>query len=318
MIGLARRVAGAVPVVTGGLHVRQPALRDYTPTDYCDIPSPADRAGDAYHPDVADTGADRWRGYRYWLGFTPYSDPSGADENPCIVASNDGDTWVVPVGLTNPIDPKPANGYNSDTDLVYDKRGDRLVLSYREFGAISKIKVRVSGNGVDWSKEKATNYENGVVSQSVVVVEGVVHAFSWGSGDVLNHTTASNLMLTDTAPRDLCLIEWPEGYKLWHLDVVHAYGRFYGLFFLNAISYGSPPPGGRNVLVGGVSDDGINWGQTTDVLCRNGGIWQQMYRGCLVPAGDGFDAWVGAVLTEPGLGNRIGRTHIPLREWHRI
>ena len=61
--------------------------------------------GDIFvHPAVLNIG-EQWNGHQYWMAITPY--PSGNDdfENPCIYASNDGIVWVVPNGLTNPIEP---------------------------------------------------------------------------------------------------------------------------------------------------------------------------------------------------------------------
>ncbi len=59
------------------------------------------------HPDVLYV-AGGWNGYPYWMAMTPY--PSTDRENPSIVASADGNTWVVPAGLTNRVVPLPAGG----------------------------------------------------------------------------------------------------------------------------------------------------------------------------------------------------------------
>lgn len=86
------------------------------------------------HPSVVDMGA-RWNGYRWWRGDTPMPN---AYENPSIWGSNDRINWTVPAGLVNPIDPWPgahidnAGWFNSDTELVWDPVGQRLVLFWRE------------------------------------------------------------------------------------------------------------------------------------------------------------------------------------------
>lgn len=59
-------------------------------------------------------------------------------ENPSIWASNNRTHWTVPDGLTNPIDPWPGahinniDWFNSDTELVWDPVGRRLVVFWRE------------------------------------------------------------------------------------------------------------------------------------------------------------------------------------------
>ena len=311
MIGLSARLAPAVPVVKGGLHARRPALRDYTPTSWLDVPSPAARPGDAYHPDVVDT-VTGWRGYRYWMAFTPYSDPNGFDEDPCIVASHDGINWEVPPGLTNPLIGRPtASGYNSDTDLVYDRWNDRMILYYREYTDKTWMCAFITGNGVNWGKKKKLAFITGM-SPGVVFRPDGIHLWSVTRGTVV-YQHATDIWLSDATERVTCQIAFPDNYDAWHIDVIHAYGRYYALIFCNRI-VGT----GGSIVVGAVSDGGINWGQTTDVLLKAGGIWSQMYRATLQPAGDGFDVWVGAI-TSPvegvQLGNRIGRSHIPLAEF---
>ena len=71
-----------------------------------------------------------WNGYRYWMAMTPYPNAQNAYENPSIVVSDDGETWIEPPGISNPIVPYPGAGYyNSDPCLV--KAGNLLYLFYR-------------------------------------------------------------------------------------------------------------------------------------------------------------------------------------------
>ena len=101
-----------------------------------EIPSPYDGIIDAdgndqgdqnTHPAVLDMeqelGAGQvWNGYRYWMAITPYPGSVAATENPCIFASSDGTTWVVPSGVTNPVVPYPGgeNGLNADPDICME------------------------------------------------------------------------------------------------------------------------------------------------------------------------------------------------------
>src|SRR5699024_1689837 len=91
-----------------------------------------------------------WNGYRFWMAYTPY--PGTANENPVIVASNNGYDWVTPAGLVNPISPAPATGYNSDTELVYTNTGT-LRCYWRWHTQTSDqnvLQMMESSDGVNW------------------------------------------------------------------------------------------------------------------------------------------------------------------------
>lgn len=89
--------------------------------------------------------------YIYWMAFTPYPNSDGTKENPSIVASNDGITWVVPTGLTNPIADYPGvPGYYADPSLVYD--GTQLICYWSHSGIETPTTLRkTSSDGVTWS-----------------------------------------------------------------------------------------------------------------------------------------------------------------------
>lgn len=111
-----------------------------------------DAGGETVHPSVVDCGA-AWNGYRYWMANTPYPASNNAYENPSIWASNDGATWVVPAGLTNPIVAKPAGvgAYNADPDLLFDN--NKLYVIWNEFASTFKgVKISSSEDGITWSE----------------------------------------------------------------------------------------------------------------------------------------------------------------------
>jgi hypothetical protein len=88
-----------------------------------------DGSGQCVHPSVKYVPGG-WAGYEWWMAFTPYQHCYDTYENPSLVASHDGIKWVVPKGLTNPIDPTPKKGHNADTELVYD--GKNMLVYYVE------------------------------------------------------------------------------------------------------------------------------------------------------------------------------------------
>ncbi|MQM28342.1 hypothetical protein [Glycomyces albidus] len=110
--------------------------------------------GQTTHPSVLHIPGG-WNGYRYWMAHTPYPGGNSAHEDPNIVASNDGVTWVVPRGLRNPIDNQPGlpGPYNSDTELAMGPSKTmylfwRVVIPDR---AEERIKYSTSSDGVHWS-----------------------------------------------------------------------------------------------------------------------------------------------------------------------
>lgn len=103
-----------------------------------------DGSGLCIHPSVVDFGSSTFRGFRYWMAFTPYTDVTY--ERPSLVCSNDGVAWSVPSGLTNPIanpysgqtvpaDTTAINCYLNDPELVYDPVADALRVYFGYFNA---------------------------------------------------------------------------------------------------------------------------------------------------------------------------------------
>ncbi|HUD20969.1 MAG TPA: hypothetical protein VMQ44_02795 [Candidatus Saccharimonadales bacterium] len=119
------------------------------PGTQCTIPT-YDGSNQPAHPSVVYIPGSL-SGYTYWMAMTPL--PNGTDntkENPSIVASNDGNTWVVPAGLTNPVVPYPGGGtYNHDPDLFWD--GTLLWLIYGHAGGgENNLYARSSSDGISW------------------------------------------------------------------------------------------------------------------------------------------------------------------------
>lgn len=50
------------------------------------------------HPNVIKFNKE-WHGYKYWMGYTPYPNANGEEENPSIAASNDLYKLETPKGL---------------------------------------------------------------------------------------------------------------------------------------------------------------------------------------------------------------------------
>mgnify|MGYP003252864052 CR=1 FL=1 len=92
-----------------------------------------DGANQPTHPSVVKF-EQPWNGYLYWMAMTPYPFNDGSYENPSIVASNDGENWIVPEGVSNPLAGTPSPGHNCDVDLVYVPASDELRMSLYSVG----------------------------------------------------------------------------------------------------------------------------------------------------------------------------------------
>lgn len=118
-----------------------------------------DGSGETVHPDIIYKSNGIF-GFKYWMVNTPYPNADYYKENPSIWCSNDGISWIVPNGLTNPVVPKPipATTFNSDPCLVFCEDDNKLRIYFREcVGATDPtgddtIKMTQSSDGVVWSE----------------------------------------------------------------------------------------------------------------------------------------------------------------------
>lgn len=95
-----------------------------------------DGSGQTVHPKLIDFklehGMETWHGYRYWLAHSPLPYSSNVHEDPNILCSKDGKEWVVPNGITNPLDDAEGGSiFCSDPDMIYVEETDTLWLYYR-------------------------------------------------------------------------------------------------------------------------------------------------------------------------------------------
>lgn len=278
----------------------------------------ANTTGEATHPSVAYR-PDGWNGYPYWMAFTPYQGANDSMEDPNIVASMDGITWVVPAGLTNPLNDAPGSPshYNSDTDLTFGP-DDKLYCFWRNYdpaatGAQEKLYYRSSSDGVTWGATTLVMSASDSVQRYLspcFIFEGgawtcwyldmmvspyrIVRMRSTGK-DPLNGTWGAPVPVTYSAGP-------PTPYRPnaspWHLGVVKAYGRYHMLVADND-TVGTT--GRQQIYM--TSPDGKAW-----LSAMNGcipriktGQHDSMYRATMVPSIQrgvfGLRVWYGAFLS---------------------
>jgi hypothetical protein len=96
-----------------------------------------------------------WNGYPYWMVIAPFDGSNPATENPEVFVSQNGTTWTVPPGGSNPLVPAPSgapSNYNSDPYMTFNEDRSQLIIIYREvFESNCNLKLISSSNGVTWS-----------------------------------------------------------------------------------------------------------------------------------------------------------------------
>lgn len=241
-----------------------------------DIPT-YEGSGQATHPSVY-RDRTRWNGYYFWMAYTPY--PNTTHENPCIVASNDGINWEVPSGLTNPLDPTPPTGYNSDTELV--KIGTKLRVYWRWHTATSENNVLYfseSSDGVNWTEKQACTFDthHDPISPAIVKLDkwymytgSTFRRFE--SEDGIHWTNPTN-----------CVTNIDKVGRIWHQQVWADKNKLRMVVSVSSLGDG---PATNTELFYGTSEDGVNWKIEDNALWRrkSGGKFdERVYRSCVVP-----------------------------------
>jgi hypothetical protein len=179
-----------------------------------------------------------WNGYRYWMSITPYPETNASYENPCIVTSNDGNTWVTPKGIHNPITGIPHDvrigGHYSDSQLVMN--GKKMELWYRYNPGNRRTRqpnytydyyYRItSTNGVRWSAPQLIQKKYGnMMSLAICCQNGQYQFWYTNSSNRLIHAFSRDGVHWN-AP-SVCSIPLPAGYTPWHQDVVYYHHTYY-------------------------------------------------------------------------------------------
>ena len=283
-----------------------------------------DGSGNTVHPDVIDFrtshGVAQWCGYRFWMAHTPYPNSSSVHENPSIIASNDGITWETPDGLNNPIYPRPATGWNSDTDLTFDPVTSELVLIFRGYDTADPFPhfTARSSDGVSWpsipTRMTFTRQEENASPALVRMADGTWGM--WGIGypsRTLRRWVAASPDGPWTGPVTCTGLTT----AAWHLDVCRIGSKLYAI-----IDEGrEDEPSKDAITVASSIDGGLTWVRNlTPVITVGSGGWDTLalYRGSLQPHENGthMRVWYsGRAGTGTTNSWHVGLTLVPLTEW---
>lgn len=238
-----------------------------------------------------------WNGYRYWMANGPYPGGNSGYENPSLLVSQDGKTWSVPPGVTNPLEPMPA-GHNSDPSLFCDVNGTMYLFWMETDGAgDTTLRYRTSIDSVTWTPT-AVWFDTGVGpggDSPTIIYDGVQyymfnHAIPTGQTfRQLYYSTASTVsgLTNPTTPCTGLGIQSPASVNWSHFNIKYHHGRWYLLYSDT-----------QNLYLC-TSLDGIAWTVNPKPALRQGpaGAWDSagIYRTSFVIAqtaqGPALDCW---------------------------
>ena len=300
-----RRIIAVAAVLGACRDAAGPSPPSCTPD--CPLPTPPfdaieavelqtyDGSGQVVHPDVAATmGFAR---YPLWLAITPYPAGNAAYENPSLYRSLNHQFWGPPSGLINPV-VRPAGGYLSDPDLVFDAARQRLWLYYRQVvGGKNVVLLTRSDNGVTWDApvEIVSAPSHQIISPAVVRGAPGAPWLMWAvnsgaSGCLAASTSVERRTSTDgvhwsaATATDLA----QPGQVIWHLDVqwIPAWDEYWAIY--NTYREGGTCVTGALYLAR--SADGIHWtSYPAPVLARGvtAAFRDVIYRSTFAVDGDG-------------------------------
>jgi hypothetical protein len=235
---------------------------------------------------------EKWNGYHYWMIVTPYNGTNPDDENPEIFCSNDGLTWAVPTGTSNPLVASPAGtDYNSDAFITFSPDGNELLVLYRSFvNPAENLWLIRSTDGVTWTTPILLKTWNStsVRFQSPSLIwdhendRWVVFLVEYiGSPSALKYMTCSTLTGT-WGELQSCTYTLPTGVTaLWQGYVVRASDGT-----LWCLMQSGDSGGGKYYLMR--SRDGVTWTFSSSLWPK-----RTVYAGCLVPRSGYFECYLG-------------------------
>lgn len=191
-----------------------------------------DKSNEPYHPSVLYF-KNGWNGFKYWMVETPY--PIGAStyrdrwECPSIHVSNDGVSWSVPLGLSNPIDDLTEKqiinkDFFSDPHLVYVDNHIECFYRYsrRLIDGFHNYLVRkTSSNGINWHNKE-------------ILIDMMDKNFSHTLGDIV---------------RSPSIVYDERHYKMWYVDNINPNGRKH-ICFTTSIDGKNWQPHKKCILLG--------------------------------------------------------------------
>jgi len=237
-----------------------------------------------------------WNGYEYWLVVQPYPNSDDSKENPSILASNDGASWIVPPGLVNPIDLPtfaPSAGHLDDGDLFYDAASNELWVyyiweDYNGHPVVSHVLRKSSPDGSHWSSAVDLVHVPGVeiLSPTIETIGNTYYMWSVNGGTAGCNSTGTTVEYRTSGDG----VNWSQpqaanisqpGYVIWHIEAASVPSKQEIWMLLAAYPNGGQC--GNTVLFFAKSADGTNWKTFDKAALDVGGNWDggEIYRSAL-------------------------------------
>src|SRR5659263_435463 len=272
-----------------------------------------DGSGQAVHPDITYFArGSAWNGYNYWMVMTPYPKGNSAFENPSIIASNNGvSSWIVPSRLTNPIDPKPSAGSNSDGELVYNEELNRMEVYNVESGAgTSYLKRRTSVNGKVWSSEQSVfNVPDYQIMSPAIIKSGSAYDMWYSDGPSCSSSTSVKYRSSPDGMKwsKAQTVKIQPDINVWHVDVQYIPSK--NEYWMIYAAYPKGSTCGNTDLYFAKSKDKITWlASGNKIISRASWYNAQVYRSTLLfdEAAGILRIWISA--RDSGGNWRLGHT----------
>ncbi|MEE9430500.1 MAG: DUF2341 domain-containing protein [Melioribacteraceae bacterium] len=217
-----------------------------------------DGSGQVVHPDIVHI-SDGWNGYKYWMVLNPYPGADDSFENPCIIVSDDGASWIEPPGISNPLAPTP-DGWNNDPDMLLVN--NEMIIYYNEsnYDGNTYVKRMTSTDGISWSSPQTVVTEPWhLMSPTVLYEDGTYYMwYARSPGGCGGKEQFVTMRISDDGitwgseiPVDVPI----DGRVLWHLDIV----KYQSEYRMLLASYSKNSRCGWTSLFYAESTDKINW-----------------------------------------------------------
>lgn len=263
-----------------------------------------DGSGQAVEPTVLFF-PEGWQGHLYWMVMSPYPSGNNKLENPSILVSEDGQNWIVPPGLANPI-ALPEQGHLSDATAVYDDESDQILVYFLNEvpGPTYETSLlrTTSEDGVHWSPPQVlfSGQNTYSVSPSVTKVAGTYYLWNVNSsaGCAAQTSTVNQRTSVDgvtwSMPQPVSLSQ--PGFVIWHFNMIPVPSE--GQFMALVAAYPVGSNCGHTKLFFANSKNGLNWQTYPQPVMEAGSSWDngEIYRSSFVydPAKALFRTWYSA------------------------
>ena len=147
-----------------------------------------DNSGQVNHPAVIFTGRPV-AGYSWWQANMPCSHSNRVNEGPSIWCSDDGKSWYVPPGLTNPIIHNNAQEDNISVFLFFD---GSTFYCFWLIPSTGLLVYRTCTDGVSWGPSINLGTFANCLLGSMIADRGVFRWWMWNSqlNKIVMYTTS--------------------------------------------------------------------------------------------------------------------------------